>query len=167
MTVFDQDNHLAALSDARPDPVTAAVSRARRLFPGLEVEVEADTLDQVRSAADAGADYILLDNMSLPMLREAVALVGGRSEPRPAEEFGWKRFGRSPKRCGLCLGRRVDPFRARRGSGAGFPVMTPDATILRAIRTSRDAGASGADLARALGINRAAVWSPHRGTSGP
>ncbi|MFO1460457.1 MAG: carboxylating nicotinate-nucleotide diphosphorylase [Verrucomicrobiota bacterium] len=77
--VLIKDNHLAALSDARPDPVTAAVSRARRLFPGLEVEVEADTLDQVRSAADAGADYILLDNMSLPMLREAVALVGGRS----------------------------------------------------------------------------------------
>lgn len=56
--------------------------------------------------------------------------------------------------------------------------MTPDATILRAMRSSGDAGASGADLARALGISRAAVWarieelrklgydieaSPHRG----
>lgn len=77
--VLIKDNHLAALSEAHPDPVTAAVSRARRLYPGLEVEVEADALDQVRQAADAGADYILLDNMSLAMLREAVALVGGRS----------------------------------------------------------------------------------------
>lgn len=77
--VLIKDNHLAALSHAQPDPVTAAVSRARRLYPGLEVEVEADSLDQVRCAADAGADYILLDNMSLQMLRDAVALVGGRS----------------------------------------------------------------------------------------
>jgi len=43
------------------------------------VEVECDTLEQVRAAIDAGADIILLDNMQLVTLREAVKLVDGRA----------------------------------------------------------------------------------------
>ena len=43
------------------------------------MEVECDTLDQVRAAIDAGADVILLDNMQLVELREAVKLVEGRA----------------------------------------------------------------------------------------
>ncbi|MCZ7638416.1 MAG: carboxylating nicotinate-nucleotide diphosphorylase [Verrucomicrobia bacterium] len=77
--VLLKDNHLAALAGQRPDPVTAAVRRARRACPGLPIEVEADTLTQVRQAVAAGADLILLDNMSPARLREAVALVGGRA----------------------------------------------------------------------------------------
>jgi len=46
---------------------------------GIKVEVECDTLDQVRAAIDAGADIILLDNMQLVTLREAVKLVDGRA----------------------------------------------------------------------------------------
>ena len=61
-----------------PNPVAAAVRRARALYPGLRVEVEADSLDQVRLAVDAGADIVLLDNMTLAMLREAVSIVAGR-----------------------------------------------------------------------------------------
>ncbi len=75
--VLIKDNHLAALRDAAPDPVSAAVARARRLFPYLKVEVEADTLAQVQLALAARADIILLDNMSLSQLREAVALCRG------------------------------------------------------------------------------------------
>lgn len=71
--VLIKDNHLAAVGG-----VAVAVGRAREAAPGLLVEVEADTLDQVAQAVTAGADRILLDNMSLPVLREAVALVGGR-----------------------------------------------------------------------------------------
>lgn len=78
--VLIKDNHLAALAGAAPNPVAAAVERARRLFPGLRVEVEADTLDQVRLAVDAGADIVLLDNMPPAVLREAVAIVGGRAQ---------------------------------------------------------------------------------------
>lgn len=78
--VLIKDNHLAALAGEPPDPVTAAIRRARRLWPGLRVEVEADSLDQVRLAAAAGADIILLDNMAPPLLREAVTLVGGRAK---------------------------------------------------------------------------------------
>lgn len=76
--VLIKDNHLAALRDAPPNPIAAAVQRARAAYPQLKVEVEADTLDQVGQAADAGADVILLDNMSNDQLRDAVRLVNGR-----------------------------------------------------------------------------------------
>ena len=78
--VLIKDNHLAALADARPNPVAAAVARARERFPDLRVEVETDHLDQVRQAVEAGADIVLLDNMSNADLRAAVELVGGRAE---------------------------------------------------------------------------------------
>jgi len=78
--VLIKDNHLAALAGEKPNAIAAAVDRSRRLWPGLLVEVEADTLEQVRQAAAAGANCILLDNMAPPMLREAVTLVAGRSQ---------------------------------------------------------------------------------------
>ena len=46
----------------------------------IKIEVECDTMDQVSEAADAGADVILLDNMDANLMREAVAIVDGRSE---------------------------------------------------------------------------------------
>lgn len=78
--VLIKDNHLAALRDARPNAVVAAVRRAREKFPHLKVEVEADTLEQVAQAAEAGADFILLDNMPPGQLREAVGIVAGRAK---------------------------------------------------------------------------------------
>ncbi|PYJ01271.1 MAG: nicotinate-nucleotide diphosphorylase (carboxylating), partial [Verrucomicrobia bacterium] len=62
--VLIKDNHLAALRDEKPDPIAAAVQRARASYPRLPVEVEADTVSQVELALAAGADLILLDNMS-------------------------------------------------------------------------------------------------------
>ncbi len=78
--VLIKDNHLAALRDATPNAIAAAVRRAREKYPALKVEVEADTLAQVAQAADAGADIILLDNMTLEQLRESVRVVGGRAQ---------------------------------------------------------------------------------------
>lgn len=78
--ILIKDNHLAALIDAKPNAIAAAVARARAAFPKLRVEVEADTLEQAAQAADAGADIILLDNMSPAQLREAVTKIGGRSK---------------------------------------------------------------------------------------
>ncbi|MFO1478457.1 MAG: carboxylating nicotinate-nucleotide diphosphorylase [Verrucomicrobiota bacterium] len=78
--VLIKDNHLAALRGELPNPVAAAVTRARRQYPSLKVEVEADTLDQVRQALEAGADLVLLDNMTLDQLREAVRLCAGRAQ---------------------------------------------------------------------------------------
>ncbi len=77
--VLIKDNHLAALHDVPPNPVAAAVARARALYPDLKVEVEADHPDQAAQAADAGADIVLLDNMPPDVLREAVRRVAGRA----------------------------------------------------------------------------------------
>ncbi len=76
--VLIKDNHLAALRGEKPNAIAAAVARARRQFPQLKVEVEADTLEQVAQAVAAGADVILLDNMNLKQLRAAVKLAAGR-----------------------------------------------------------------------------------------
>ncbi|HYE29995.1 MAG TPA: carboxylating nicotinate-nucleotide diphosphorylase [Methylomirabilota bacterium] len=73
--VLIKDNHLAALRNAKPNAIAAAVAKARAQFPQLKVEVEADTLEQVQQATDAGADIILLDNMPPAQLRAALAIV--------------------------------------------------------------------------------------------
>jgi nicotinate-nucleotide pyrophosphorylase (carboxylating) len=74
--VLIKDNHLAAVEG----DVGVAVRRARDLAPaGTKVEVECETLDQVRAALDAKADIIMLDNMSPAQMAESVRLVGGRA----------------------------------------------------------------------------------------
>src|SRR6476620_2116185 len=74
--VLIKDNHLSALDN----DVGLAVKRARDLVPeGIKVEVECDTLDQVRAAVEAKADIILLDNMSNAMMTEAVGITAGRA----------------------------------------------------------------------------------------
>jgi len=86
MGLFDmvliKDNHLAVpqVRDAAPNPIAAAVRRAREKFPQLKIEVEADTLEQAGQAAVAGADIILLDNMNPVQLRLAVQKVKGRAK---------------------------------------------------------------------------------------
>jgi len=78
--ILIKDNHLAALQNAKPNAIAAAVVCARGKFPKLKVEVEADTLEQVAQAVAAGADIILLDNMSPTQLRQAVKIVKGRAQ---------------------------------------------------------------------------------------
>jgi nicotinate-nucleotide pyrophosphorylase (carboxylating) len=77
--VLIKDNHLASLRLEPPNAIDAAVRRARAKYPKLEIEVEADTLEQVEQAVMARADIILLDNMSNEDLRAAVWLVNGRA----------------------------------------------------------------------------------------
>ena len=78
--VMIKDNHreLAALEG--DGAIRRAVERARRAYPDLEIEVEADKLDEVAEAADCGVEYILLDNMSDDMMRKAVAITAGRAK---------------------------------------------------------------------------------------
>ena len=74
--VLIKDNHLAALDG----DVVKAVTRARELAPkGVKIEVECDRLEQVVRAVDAGADIVLLDNMSIAELSECVRVAGGRA----------------------------------------------------------------------------------------
>jgi len=72
--ILVKDNHLRAAGGVR-----AAVERLRALGTDLPIEVEAETLDDVREALEAGADQVLLDNMPLELMREAVAFTGGRA----------------------------------------------------------------------------------------
>ncbi|MEO5802075.1 MAG: carboxylating nicotinate-nucleotide diphosphorylase [Verrucomicrobiota bacterium] len=78
--VLIKDNHLVALRNEKPNAIEAAVRCARKKFPKLKVEVEADTSTQVRDAVQAGADIILLDNMSLDEMRALVKWVAGRAK---------------------------------------------------------------------------------------
>jgi len=83
--VLIKDNHLEVLAQ-EGHGITEAIRRAREAIPhtvGIEVEVE--TLEQAREAAEAGADAILLDNMSPTEMREAVQLIKSIS-PRTLTE---------------------------------------------------------------------------------
>src|SRR5437868_4125959 len=62
------------------DVVAAAYRAVKDLFPDIDIQVECDTPVQVTEAIDAGATFLLLDNMSLADLRESVRLVDGRAE---------------------------------------------------------------------------------------
>jgi nicotinate-nucleotide pyrophosphorylase (carboxylating) len=78
--VLIKDNHLVALQNEKPNAIAAAVGRARKKFPKLKVEVETDTLEQAAQAANAGADIILLDNMTPAQLRAAIKIIRGRAK---------------------------------------------------------------------------------------
>jgi nicotinate-nucleotide pyrophosphorylase (carboxylating) len=73
--VLIKENHIAAAGG-----IAQAVRRARDAAPGLRLEVEARSIAEVDEALAAGAPWILLDNMSVDELREAVLRVGGRAE---------------------------------------------------------------------------------------
>lgn len=78
--VLIKDNHLVALAGAKPNPVAEAIRLSRAAWPGLKVELEADTLEQVMQAVEMGADIIMLDNMPLQDMKRAVELVAGRAK---------------------------------------------------------------------------------------
>ena len=73
--ILIKDNHIDFAGS-----ITEAVTRARAAGHGLEIEVETRTLEHVREALSLGVERILLDNMSLEMMREAVHLTAGRAK---------------------------------------------------------------------------------------
>src|ERR687895_1477188 len=73
--ILIKDNHLAALDGN----VDLAVRRSREIAPGMKVEVECETKEQVADALAAGAEIIMLDNMSPEQMRECVQLINGRA----------------------------------------------------------------------------------------
>ncbi|MEU7864970.1 carboxylating nicotinate-nucleotide diphosphorylase, partial [Nonomuraea sp. NPDC049141] len=70
-----KDNHKFAAGG-----ITAAFRRVRETFPEVPVQVEVDTVAEALEAVEAGADFLLLDNMTPEMLTEVVASVGDRAE---------------------------------------------------------------------------------------
>jgi len=84
--ILIKDNHLAMAGG-----VAAAVRAARAVWGGMfRVEVEAATIDQAIEAVAAGADWIMLDNMTPPRMKKAVGLIAGRAK---VEASGGIRLG--------------------------------------------------------------------------
>ncbi|MDE7390464.1 MAG: carboxylating nicotinate-nucleotide diphosphorylase [Lachnospiraceae bacterium] len=74
--VLLKDNHIGAAGS-----VANAVKAAKDYAPFVrKIEVEVETLEMVKEAVEAGADIIMLDNMSIDMMKEAIAIIDGRAE---------------------------------------------------------------------------------------
>lgn len=86
--VLVKDNHLALMRRAGGSGTLADALAAVRnaVARGTVIEVEAKTLDEVREALEAGVDVIMLDNMSLELMSEAVGIVRSRPGARPELE---------------------------------------------------------------------------------
>ncbi|PKB86353.1 nicotinate-nucleotide diphosphorylase [Ewingella americana] len=70
-----KENHIIASGS-----IKAAVAKAQQIHASVPVEVEVETLDELQQALDAGADIIMLDNFTVPMMREAVALTNKQAQ---------------------------------------------------------------------------------------
>ena len=82
--ILIKDNHIVAAGG-----ITAAVKSARIRSPHtLRIEVETETLDQVREAIEAGADIIMLDNMDCATMTEAVKFIAGRAVTEASGNMG-------------------------------------------------------------------------------
>ncbi|NLW65152.1 MAG: carboxylating nicotinate-nucleotide diphosphorylase [Clostridiales bacterium] len=82
--VLIKDNHIRAAGG-----IAQAISAVRENVPHvMKIEIETETLDQVREALDAGADIIMLDNMSNELMSEAVKLISGRALTEASGNMG-------------------------------------------------------------------------------
>lgn len=70
-----KENHIAACGG-----IAEAITAAHKIAPGKPVEIEVESLDELRQALDAGADIVMLDELSLDDMREAVRLNAGRAK---------------------------------------------------------------------------------------
>ncbi|MDZ5604816.1 carboxylating nicotinate-nucleotide diphosphorylase [Pseudomonas sp. RP23018S] len=70
-----KENHIAACGG-----VAQAVQAAQRIAPGKPVEIEVESLEELRQALDAGADIVMLDELSLDEMREAVRINAGKAK---------------------------------------------------------------------------------------
>ncbi len=75
--VLIKDNHLASWERTHGIGVGEAVAAARAKYPDLKIEVEVDTVEQLKESLETKPDWVLLDNMPPPVLRECVALCRG------------------------------------------------------------------------------------------
>lgn len=78
--IMIKDNHRELAKMTGPDSIHRAVSACRKAYPDLLIEVEADTMEDVKDAVAAGADIILLDNMSNAEMVKAIKLIGGAAK---------------------------------------------------------------------------------------
>ncbi len=75
--ILIKDNHLAFWRQQNRGTLADAVQCARKAYPGLKIEIEVDTLEQLKEALPGKPDWVLLDNMPPETVAEAVILCGG------------------------------------------------------------------------------------------
>lgn len=74
--VLLKDNHIGAAGS-----ITKAITMAKEYAPFVrKIEIEVETLEQVKEAVEAGADIIMLDNMTPEVMKQAVELIDGRAQ---------------------------------------------------------------------------------------
>lgn len=78
--IMIKDNHRELAGLGGTGGILRSVERARKMYPGLEVEVEIDSLAELPEALESGAEYILLDNMSTADMAEAVRMTDHRAK---------------------------------------------------------------------------------------
>ena len=78
--IMIKDNHREMAGMEGPGGILRSVERARTMYPDLKIEVEVDTLEELDEALQSGCEYILLDNMTTPMMAEAVKRNNGRAK---------------------------------------------------------------------------------------
>jgi nicotinate-nucleotide pyrophosphorylase (carboxylating) len=89
-----KDNHRAALAVRGADLVTRVRAARERLGHGVAVTIEVDEVDQVAEALEAGADSVLLDNMTPGQLARAVREVDGEALTEASGGSHWNRCAR-------------------------------------------------------------------------
>jgi len=83
--VLIKDNHIKV--NGR---IAGAVAKAREKYPELKIEVETENLSMVREALDAGADWIMLDNMDIDEMKKAVDLISKRAKVEASGGIGFE-----------------------------------------------------------------------------
>ena len=138
--ILIKDNHVRLAGG-----IGAAVAKARAASPGVPVEVEAQTVAEAAAAADAGADIVLLDNMSTPEIREAVRIIAGRAKTEVSGGVTLARIpGTGDHRRRLRVGRRLDAL------GTGCRHLARDRAGRRLVSEIDRAAAVPNDLAEGL-----------------
>jgi nicotinate-nucleotide pyrophosphorylase (carboxylating) len=77
--VLIKNNHIKILKKYHQSPISQAISSAKALHPQAKVEVEVEDLTMLKEALEAGADIILLDNMSTEMMKKCVHMTNGKA----------------------------------------------------------------------------------------
>ena len=116
--VLLKDNHIGAAGS-----VKKAVELAREYAPFVrKIEVETETLEMVKEAVEAGADIIMLDNMSLEMMKEAVDYIDGRASTECSGNVTKENAAQlAAAGCRLYFQRSIDSFRSDSGHFAEKP----------------------------------------------